>query len=138
MSYGTQPGSYGTTVDVGNVVSYPVTLAPGNTYYVVVRAYNSLREAGPASNEASVVIPAVPTRADGDDHGHAWHVRHRIGDLAHDQRDDGDRERRSGGAQCHGKLPDYADDDVHGGRDRRRRIGHGLRDGGRSRASIAR
>ena len=61
LSYGTQSGSYSTTVDVGNVVSYPVTLAPGNTYYVVVRAYNSLRQYGPASAEASVAIPALPT-----------------------------------------------------------------------------
>ncbi len=61
LSYGTQPGTYGTTVDVGNVVSYPVALTPGNTYYMVVRGYNSLRESGPASNEASVSIPALPT-----------------------------------------------------------------------------
>ena len=62
LSYGTQSGSYSTTVDVGNVVSYPVTLVPGNTYYLSVRAYNASREYGPASGEASVVIPALPTR----------------------------------------------------------------------------
>ncbi len=61
LSYGTQSGSYSATVDVGNVVSYPVSMAPGNTYYVMVRAYNSLRQYGPASSEASVVIPALPT-----------------------------------------------------------------------------
>ena len=61
LSYGTQSGSYSTTVDVGNAVSYPVTLTPGRTYYVVVRAYNSLRQFGPASAEASVAIPALPT-----------------------------------------------------------------------------
>src|SRR5262245_37665170 len=40
LSYGTQSGVYTTQLDVGNVVSVPLTLAPG-WYFVAVRAYNT-------------------------------------------------------------------------------------------------
>src|SRR5437868_4599275 len=37
LSYGTQSGVYTTTVDVGNVTSWPLSLSPGQ-YYFAVRA----------------------------------------------------------------------------------------------------
>ena len=40
LSYGTQSGVYTTTVDVGNVTSWPLTLGAGK-YYFVVRAYDT-------------------------------------------------------------------------------------------------
>ena len=41
VKYGTSSGSYGTTVDVGNVTSHTVTsLTNGTTYYFVIVAYN--------------------------------------------------------------------------------------------------
>src|SRR5438445_7534381 len=42
LSYGTQPGVYPTSVNVGNVTTWQVTtLTPGQTYYFVVQAYNT-------------------------------------------------------------------------------------------------
>ena len=138
LSYGTQSGSYSTTVDVGNVVSYPVSLAPGNTYYVVVRAYNSQRQNGPASPEASVAIPALPTpptatiTATLGASGTAsvtWRTTNATTVTVNGA---------GGGAQCHCELPDRADHDVHGGGDGCRRHGHGLGDRRAYRGSIAR
>src|ERR1700730_14264324 len=40
VSYGTASGQYSTSIDVGNVTAHPLTLAPGNRYYVVVQAYD--------------------------------------------------------------------------------------------------
>jgi hypothetical protein len=40
VSYGTQPGTYTTTVDVGNLLSWQVDL-PGSQYYFAVRAYDA-------------------------------------------------------------------------------------------------
>jgi len=62
VSLGSQPGSYTSTIDAGSAISIPVTLAPGGTYYMVVRAYNGLRELGPVSNVASVTMPPAATR----------------------------------------------------------------------------
>ena len=54
ISYGTAPGSYGSTadIDVGNVTAFQVDLAPGTTYYFIVRAYGA-GNVGPASTELS-------------------------------------------------------------------------------------
>jgi len=40
LSYGTQSGAYTTTIDVGNVTTYQLTL-PAGTYYFAVQAYDS-------------------------------------------------------------------------------------------------
>src|SRR5205809_2908520 len=40
LSYGTSSGIYTTTIDVGNVTSYVVTVTAGQTYYFVVQAYD--------------------------------------------------------------------------------------------------
>src|SRR5580765_8579179 len=40
ISYGTSSGSYTTTIDVGNVTSYVLTLPDGQTYYFVAQAYD--------------------------------------------------------------------------------------------------
>jgi hypothetical protein len=61
VSYGSQPGAYTTIVDAGSAISVPVTLLPGGTYYMVVRAYNDQRELSPASNVASITMPATVT-----------------------------------------------------------------------------
>lgn len=65
VKYGTSAGSYGTTVDVGNVTSYTVTsLTNGTTYYFVIVAYNG---GGDSSNSTeknatpSVGAPSAPT-----------------------------------------------------------------------------
>ena len=54
LYYGTEPGTYDTSVDVGSAVSVPITLSPGDVYYFVVRAYNLQGTLGPASAEAQV------------------------------------------------------------------------------------
>lgn len=60
LYYGSSSGSYATNVDVGNQISHQLTLSPGQTYYFVVRAYNSASQLGPASNEATVTMPPPP------------------------------------------------------------------------------
>ncbi len=55
-------GSYGTTVDVGNITTFTVSgLVPGSTYYFAVTAYNTTRtiESG-FSNQVSTTIAAPP------------------------------------------------------------------------------
>lgn len=52
LSYGTSPGSYSTTIDVGNVLTYLITnLTYGTYYYIAVRAYDSTGNRGAYSNE---------------------------------------------------------------------------------------
>jgi hypothetical protein len=62
LSYGTQSGNYGTTIDVGNVASYQLTLSAGARYYFVVQAYDSYGQVSPRSTEAfiDIVGPAAP------------------------------------------------------------------------------
>jgi hypothetical protein len=60
VSYGTQSGTYTTTVNVGNVTSYQVDLALGFRYFAVVRALDSFGQVSPPSNEASVDLTALP------------------------------------------------------------------------------
>ena len=61
VSYGTQSGVYGTPVDVGNVTSTSISIAPGTIYYFAVRAYTSSspRLYSPYSAEVSYGIKAA-------------------------------------------------------------------------------
>lgn len=50
--YGTSSGVYTTSVDVGNVTSYDFQgVASGNTYYIVVVAYDTLKDFSDYSEE---------------------------------------------------------------------------------------
>src|SRR3954471_8087132 len=64
LSYGTSSGSYSTTVGVGKVTSYVVQVVAGQTYYFVVRAYNTAGLLSPPSSEvafAAATTTLVPT-----------------------------------------------------------------------------
>ena len=63
LRYGTTSGTYTTTTDVGNVTSTVVTVNPGQTYYFVVQAYDTLGLVSPNSAEVSftVAISSAPT-----------------------------------------------------------------------------
>jgi hypothetical protein len=54
LSYGTAPGVYTVTIDVGNVTTYQFNPPPGNVYYVVVQAYNTAGELSEKSAEATI------------------------------------------------------------------------------------
>ena len=59
VAYGTSPGAYTTSVDVGNTVSYSIAgLTSGTRYYFAVRSYNSAGVSGLPSNEVNEVAPA--------------------------------------------------------------------------------
>ena len=60
LSYGTQSGVYTTVVDVGNVTSWPVTLAGPQRYYFAVQAYNTSNLLSPYSAEIFFDAPAAP------------------------------------------------------------------------------
>ncbi len=60
LYYGTTPGSYQWSVDVGNQISAPLALTAGATYYATVRGYNASYEYGPPSTEVSIDL-ASPT-----------------------------------------------------------------------------
>jgi hypothetical protein len=62
LFYGTAAGSYQWSVDVGNQISKPLSLAAGR-YYFVVRAYNASFQYGPASTEVTFTVgsPSSPT-----------------------------------------------------------------------------
>ena len=54
VSWGTHPGVYVSTLDVGNQMTAQVPgLVAGTPYYFVVQAYNNLGEFSPASVEVS-------------------------------------------------------------------------------------
>ena len=55
LFYGTAAGSYQWSVDVGNQISKPLSLAAGR-YYFVVRAYNASFQYGPASTEVTFTV----------------------------------------------------------------------------------
>src|SRR5437016_197096 len=60
LSYGTQTGVYSTSIDVGNVTTWPVaTLTPGQTYYFVVKAYNTSAMTSVPSAEAVFTDPVA-------------------------------------------------------------------------------
>ncbi|MBI5149746.1 MAG: right-handed parallel beta-helix repeat-containing protein [Candidatus Omnitrophica bacterium] len=59
VKYGTASGIYGTTLDVGNVTTYPVTGLTNDTpYYFVVTAYNGFGERDPSNQ-----LNQTPTNA---------------------------------------------------------------------------
>lgn len=61
LYYGTAPGSYSSSLTVGNVTTYTVTgLTSGATYYFATAAYNAAGTESGKSNELSVAIPAIP------------------------------------------------------------------------------
>jgi hypothetical protein len=60
LSYGTAPGTYPTTVDVGNQTTALVPgLTPGQRYYFVVRAYDTAGLVSPPSAEVTGVALGV-------------------------------------------------------------------------------
>jgi hypothetical protein len=58
LTYGLAPGQSVTTIDVGRVTSYAVSLPDTRTYYFRVQAYNNNRVLSPYSNEVSGWIGA--------------------------------------------------------------------------------
>jgi Putative Ig domain/IPT/TIG domain/FG-GAP-like repeat len=59
LKYGTQSGTYTTSVDVGNVTSRVLDLSPGLRYYFVVQAYNTSGLFSPNSSpEVFLDVPA--------------------------------------------------------------------------------
>jgi IPT/TIG domain len=57
LLYGTASGSYSSTIDVGNVTSYVLSLSASQTYYFVVQAYNTSGLQSAYSTEASFTVP---------------------------------------------------------------------------------
>src|SRR5437870_8240771 len=57
LSYGTAPGTYTTTIDVGNVTTWPLTLSDGQRYYFIVQAYNASGVTSPPSAEVIYDVP---------------------------------------------------------------------------------
>jgi hypothetical protein len=58
--YGTQPGSYTASIDVGTLTSYKVpNLTDGATYYFAVQAYNSSGAKGAFSREIAGAVPGL-------------------------------------------------------------------------------
>lgn len=58
LHYGTKPGVYPVTLDVGNVTNATIELpVPGQTYYVAVTAYGKDGSASQPSNEVSSQVP---------------------------------------------------------------------------------
>ena len=59
--YGTTPGSYSASVDVGNALTHSITaLTSGTRYYFAVRAYNTSNVSGPLSSEVNEVAIDTP------------------------------------------------------------------------------
>ena len=58
VSYGTQSGQHTTQVNVGNSLTFTLTPPAGQTYYVVVQAYNA---SGSSPKSAEIVISTVST-----------------------------------------------------------------------------
>ena len=59
LSYGTQSGAYSTTVDTGNVTTWSLTLAAGQTYYLALQAYDTSGLISPFSAEVVFTVPAL-------------------------------------------------------------------------------
>jgi hypothetical protein len=58
IHYGTAPGSYTTTIDVGNQTTYHLTGLPGgHTYYMVVTAYDTSGNESTFSTEVHATLP---------------------------------------------------------------------------------
>jgi hypothetical protein len=66
IHYGTSPGNYTTTLDVGNTTTSTVLGLSGGTYYFMVTAYDTVNSASGSSNEVSqLVIGTADTDGDG-------------------------------------------------------------------------
>jgi len=62
VHYGTTAGSYGTTIDVGNVTSYTVSgLTAGTTYHFAVSAYDTSGNQSALSSDVPTAIPSGNT-----------------------------------------------------------------------------
>lgn len=59
--YGTSPGSYQWSLDAGAQTQASLTVNRGSRYFFTVRAYNASAMLGPASNEATIDLPASPS-----------------------------------------------------------------------------
>ena len=61
LSYGTASGNYTTTLDVGNVTSYVLTVPDGQTYYFVVQAYDTSGLLSSRSTEVAYTVAGTPS-----------------------------------------------------------------------------
>jgi hypothetical protein len=61
LSYGIASGNYTTTLDVGNVTSYVLTVPDGQTYYFVVQAYDTSGLLSPRSTEVAYTVAGTPS-----------------------------------------------------------------------------
>jgi hypothetical protein len=60
--YGSQPGTYIASIDVGKTTSYRVAnLNDGSTYYFAIQAYDTQGKASSRSSEVSAIVPVVLT-----------------------------------------------------------------------------
>jgi len=60
--YGTQSGTYGNPVDVGNATSYQISnVVAGSTYFVAVTAYDASSNESDKSTEQSISVPVLDT-----------------------------------------------------------------------------
>ena len=59
VSYGTEPGVHGTTIDVGKVTIFQFNPPSGRRYYVVVQAYTTTGQLSAKSAEVTIDIPAL-------------------------------------------------------------------------------
>ena len=58
--YGTAPGNYQWSLDVGNQTTAPITVSPGSVYYFSVRGYSATYQYGPYSDEATINLASSP------------------------------------------------------------------------------
>ena len=69
IHYGTSPGQYQESIDVGKVTKYTVTGLRSGTYYFSVKAYNSSSQESEFSQEISheIAVPSSSCRSGGRD-----------------------------------------------------------------------
>src|SRR5262249_45266176 len=66
LLYGTAPGDYTSSLDVGNTTLWSTTqLTAGTTYYFVVMAYNDVGERSPITDEVNATVPAIGAQESG-------------------------------------------------------------------------
>ncbi len=61
LFYGNQSGNYSSTIDVGNVVTYQVDGLHPETWFFIVKAYNTDGLMSPPSNEVNAKINGPPS-----------------------------------------------------------------------------
>lgn len=85
--YGTEPGAYAFSRQVGNVTSLTLdNLAVGKTYYFAVQAVNAAGLTGPLSQEVSATVEATSPSGETLD---AWKQRFGVTDMTADPDGDG-------------------------------------------------